>query len=372
MRKSPTVRPTTMVAKFVGMGVALVTTVSAGGTIAATSPSPSPSSALATASEDWDAIVAAAEEEGSLTVYSSQVLPVLEELEPAFEEATGLDLEVVRGLPQDLFPKLEAERQTDRGIADIYVIADKQLVANDGAAGHFIAPVGPNFVDSAYDSAAYLEPEGWFLVSSTLFGYGWNTELVPDGLTGYEDLLDPELEGQVGVIEASNQALTDFYLYLEETQGAEFVEALAAQEPRIYPGGTAIQEALTSGEIAASVYAGAAMDGGMEAGAPIDWAIPDDPWGARYYSGVLDTAPHPNAAQVFANYLISPEGQEIVARGTASVLPDIESARRSVEGMRDQDIELLTPEFVAEYTEQWRELSSSKALLSTWVELGRC
>lgn len=359
MRKSLTVRPTTMVAKFVGTSVAVIS-VTAGGTIAATSSNPSsspaPAPATAASSEEWDAVLAAAEEEGSLTVYSSQVLPVLEELEPAFEEATGLDLEVVRGLPQELFPKLEAERQTGRGIADIYVIADKQLVANDGVAGHFIAPVGPNFVDSAYDSSTYLEPEGWFLVSSTLFGYGWNTELVPDGLSGYADLLDPELEGRVGVIEASNQALTDFYLYLEETQGEEFVEALAAQEPRIYPGGTAIQEALTSGEIAGSVYAGAAMDAGIEAGAPIDWAIPDDPWGARYYSGVLDTAPHPNAAQVFANYLISPEGQEIVARGTASVLPDVESARRSVEGMRDQDIELLTPEFVAEYTEGWREL----------------
>ena len=89
---------------------------------------------------------------------------------------------MVRGLPQDLFPKLEAERQTDRGIADIYVIADKQLVANDGVAGHFIAPVGPNFVDFGLRLGRLpLEPEGWFLVSSTLFGYGWNTELYPTG-----------------------------------------------------------------------------------------------------------------------------------------------------------------------------------------------
>ena len=80
---------------------------------------------------------------------------------------------------------------------------------------------------------------------------------MPDGLTDYPDLLDPSLAGgKIGVPDpAIGPALVDFYLWLEEKFGEEFVADLAAQEPRIYPSSLPIGEALQSGEISAGAFA---------------------------------------------------------------------------------------------------------------------
>ncbi len=307
-------------------------------------------------SDSWDEVEVAAAEEGKVTLYTAQVLPILEALEAGFEQAhPDIDLEVVRGLPQDLLPKLEAERQTGQAIADVYVTADGAQAAEGDAAGHAATPVGPHFEADGYDAETNILDGGTFLSHAVVFGWGWNTDDVPDGLDGYEALLDPSLSGgKIAVIEPANQALTDFWLYLEENLGEDFVEALAAQQPRIYPGGGPIQEALTSGEVQAALYAGAAIEDGKAAGAPIEWEIPENPWGARYWTSVVDIAPHPNAAQVLADYLVSPEGQEIVAKGNASTLPDVPGTLVELSSVPAQDTEKLTPEFVQQFLQDWK------------------
>ena len=62
---------------------------------------------------EWDAIVAAAQDEGKVTIYSSQGLDQLNDLAGRFNDEYGIDLEVVRDIDSALIPKVEAE-QTDR------------------------------------------------------------------------------------------------------------------------------------------------------------------------------------------------------------------------------------------------------------------
>ena len=69
-----------------------------------------------------------------------------------------------------------------------------------------------------------------------MFGYGWNTDDVPDGLSDMTDVLDPEFEGKIGVVEPSLEALVDFWKYLEEQYGEDFVTQLADQQPADLPG----------------------------------------------------------------------------------------------------------------------------------------
>ena len=79
-------------------------------------------------------------------------------------------------------------------------------------------------------------------------------------------------------------------------------------------------------------------------------------WGARFNTAILDIAPHPNAAQVLSNFIITQPGQEAIARKAASVLPDITGAVTTVDKVRVQDLNVLTPEFVAEYQAKWNDL----------------
>jgi iron(III) transport system substrate-binding protein len=308
-------------------------------------------------SADWDAVVAQAEEEGSVTYYSTQNLPNVEAMEKAFESAyPEIDMTIVRGLPNDLHPRLETEASTGQGEADVYTTADVRWVADKDTEGFFTAVTGPNFDSDDFDRDKYNPDGTWFVSHAATIGYGWNTELFPDGLTGYEDLLTDELAGgKIGIIEPGGEAQLDWYTYIEEEFGAEYLEELAALEPRIYAGGTAVIEALTSGEIFATPYASPTIRAAIESGAPLDWALPDTAWGTLFDSVVLESAPHPAAAQVLADFMLTEEGQTALATDYVAVMPGIETSLVEIDAIRSQP-GALTPEAVTAGQEAWREL----------------
>ncbi|HEX4981626.1 MAG TPA: extracellular solute-binding protein [Ilumatobacteraceae bacterium] len=305
---------------------------------------------------DWDAIVTAAQEEGKVTFYSSQGLDQLNDLAQRFSDEYGIELEVVRDIDSALIPKVEAEQQTGSGIADVIAQASASWSEQRGSEGWFVAPVGPAFDDPAYDRAANVSDNGYFTSSAAVLTFGWNTDQYPTGLTDYSDLLDPELAGgRIGVIEPAAPSIVDFWLYLEENYGEDFVTQLAAQEPKIYPSSLPMAQALTSGEISAGSFVQVLVDE-KEQGAPVDSGLADQVWGARFNTSILEVAPHPNAAQVLANFIITEPGQEAIARKAASVLPDVAGTVTTVDKVRVQDLTILTEEFVAEYQAKWNDL----------------
>ena len=305
---------------------------------------------------DWDAIVTAAQDEGKVTIYSSQGLDQLNDLAERFSDEYGIELEVVRDIDSALIPKVEAEQQTGSGIADVIAQASAAWSEQRGAEGWFVAPVGPAFDDPAYDRAANVSDTGYFTSSAAVLTFGWNTDQYPTGLTDYSDLLDPELAGgRIGVIEPAAPSIVDFWLYLEENYGEDFVTQLAAQEPKIYPSSLPMAQALTSGEISAGSFVQVLVDE-KEQGAPVDSGLADQVWGARFNTSILQTAPHPNAAQVQANFMITHPGQEAIARKAASVLPDVPGTVTTVDKVRVQDLSVLTADFVAEYQAKWNDL----------------
>ena len=228
---------------------------------------------------DWDAIVTAAQDEGKVTIYSSQGLDQLNDLAERFSDEYGIELEVVRDIDSALIPKVEAEQQTGSGIADVIAQASAAWSEQRGAEGWFVAPVGPAFDDPAYDRAANVSDNGFFTSSAAVLTFGWNTDQYPTGLTDYSDLLDPELAGgRIGVIEPAAPSIVDFWLYLEENYGEDFVTQLAAQEPKIYPSSLPMAQALTSGEISAGSFVQVLVDE-KEQGAPVDSGLADQVWG---------------------------------------------------------------------------------------------
>ena len=171
------------------------------------------------AAPDDPELVAAATEEGKVTIYSSQGLDALEEMASNFEaKYPGIDVEVVRGIDSDLAPKVEAENQTGQGIADVYVNASLSWVVDHAEQGWFLPVEGPELTgQGAYDAEQYVHDGNYFEVGAAVLTFAWNTELYEAGVTDYPDLLDPALQGQMGVIEPTAPSIVDFYLWLEET-----------------------------------------------------------------------------------------------------------------------------------------------------------
>jgi iron(III) transport system substrate-binding protein len=333
-----------------------------GDTTAASAAGGDTTAASAAAAGAYDELIAAAQDEGKITVYSSQGLDQLNALADAFKaKYDGIDVEVVRGTDGDLIPRIDTELQTGNGGSDLVVVAAAVWAETTAAAGNFLEPASPQLTgEGEYDAALYVHDDNRFEVGAAVLTFGWNTELYPAGLTDYPDMLDPELSGgKIGVVDpASGPAIVDFYLFLEETYGADFVDDLAAQEPRIYPSSLPMGEALQSGEIFAGTFvAPVQLVPAKASGAPVDFGIaPEGAWGARYYAGIPKTSPHPNAAQLFADFMVTAEGQELVQGASGSVLPDIPGTLITVDKVRVLDPVGQQPENLAAYTERWNGL----------------
>jgi iron(III) transport system substrate-binding protein len=309
-----------------------------------------------------DELVAAAQDEGSVTVYSSQGLDQLNALAEAFDAEYGIDVEVVRNTDADIIPRVETELATNTSGGDLVVTAAQVFMETQAEAGNWVDPTASPQIAGLgdYDADQYVHEGNFFEVGAAVLTFAWNTNDVPDGLSDYEDLLDPELAGgRTAVVDpAIGPAVVDFYLWLEESFGEDFITDLAAQEPRIYPSALPIGEALTSGEVSAAAYAAPVQLVPAAAnGAPVDYGISEaGAWGARYFGAVPKSSDSPNAAALLADFMVTAQGQELVQGASGSVLPDIPGTLITNDRVRIMDLEATAPEPAAEYVEEWNAL----------------
>jgi iron(III) transport system substrate-binding protein len=281
----------------------------------------------------WQKVVKEAKAEGQVVFYTAHAEDTMNQLATAFQKQYGIKVKIFRAADTDLEPKLNAEAKTGNHVADLVGLSDQDYIKQTAAQGAYAAPEGPALSASGFDRAANaLTPHVLRSVATTM-SYAWNTDLHPQGLKGFPDLLDPSLSGgKIGVLAPFTPAVMDFYAYLQKHYGADYLQKLAAQKPRIYQAGAAMAAALASGEIAAATQVSqVALYTAKDAGAPVNSGLAHPAWGAAIYDAVLAHAPHPAAAQLLMNYIFTPAGQEIVAHRTAAVLPNIPGAATTVD-----------------------------------------
>ena len=304
---------------------------------------------------DWAAVVEAARAEGEVAIYSAQSQDLLNELGRKFEAEYGVKVIVVRAVETDLWPKVDVEVSSGKGIADIMVGAGVTLLKERGEKGYFVVPQGPAFSDPAFNRDRFLNPTGYYQTGATVLTFNWNTDLLPEGLTDYKDILRPDLKGMIGIPQAKTLGQVDFYRYLTDRYGEEFLVELAALEPQLYAGALPQAQAVVAGEIAVALHA-LPLESEKAKGAPVDWGLADTPWGTPFFGGILTSAPHPNAAQLLADFMITREGQATLGKLAASVMPGVEGTLMSGDRLRQQDPEVYTADFVKGYVEKWNAL----------------
>ena len=99
-----------------------------------------------------------------------------------------------------------------------------------------------------------------------------------------------------------------------EARGMAFMRKLADMKPDMRKGHVLLAQLIASGEVEVGLTAyHANAESFKKRGAPVAWA-PVEPVIARPQGlGVLRQAPHPNAALLFADFLLSPEAQSMLA-----------------------------------------------------------
>lgn len=161
-----------------------------------------------------------------------------------------------------------------------------------------------------------------------VYSFAYNNAVVPKDQApkNWADLLDAKWQGKLSIVQVgaggSTAALTRFQL---DKIGEEYLKKFAANKPRIFDSSAGQTDALARGEVAVATMPVATGVGAIADGAPLTIAVPEEgAVGYPFYVGVGAQAPSPNAAKVFAAWLLSKDAQRIaVQQGDYPVRKDV-------------------------------------------------
>ncbi len=245
-------------------------------------------------------LLAGAKTEGKVVWYTSLAGSSYKELAKGFESKySGIKIEPYRATSSDIMTKVTAEAQAKQIIADViettlptlrFLRENKLLIAYTSP---HLAKYPPHTKEGAARGLVF-----WAIDRETYMGVGYNTNLIPASAVPktYGDLLKPELKGKIGFV--SNETGTRTLGGILKVKGDS---------------GRAMADLVMSGEVALSptIFRDHALEAKAK-GAPIDWApmeiVPANAGGVA----LVAQAPHPHAAALLADFLLSAEAAKIL------------------------------------------------------------
>ncbi len=176
-----------------------------------------------------------------------------------------------------------------------------------------------------------VDPKGlWTSLYSDTTVLAWNPKkLQADGLkppTSLADLTKPEWSGKIGI----DSTAYNWYQGLIETDpnAQELLKKLVANKPFLTQGHTNTVVQLEAGEFDVTPTAyGYMADLEHRNGRPVDFLVPKPLLVGLGPVGFVAGAPHPNAARVFIDWLLSKDGQQTIidVSGRPSARTDVKN-----------------------------------------------
>lgn len=298
-------------------GVAVAAAVFVGGLQAA------PASAEDAINKD---IEAAALEEGKLTIYSSAVdTPIF--LEKFAELYPDIETSSLRLVSSKLFARYLGEVQSGAASADLLISGSSALYEQQPEM--FVPLTAENLPNMVNSTVKPLNPEYFpYEVIPGLVTYNINMvekQELEEHLKSWEDLADPYWKGKLvlGDPKASTTYMS-WYRTMRNTYGDDYIKAIGGNSVAFASSGVPAAQ-----EIAAGAYAmGAPLHYSHSRkiradGAPVETYVPEGPsHGVEVSMALPKTSSNPNAALLFANFLLSEGAQAVICTlGVEQVTP---------------------------------------------------
>lgn len=277
-------------------------------------------------SVEWEKTVEAAKKEGRVVVSIPTSAELRKEFESGFQRA---------------FPAIELELNVARGSSNINKIAEEQNAGvrsidlhMGGTTSIITGLLAANFLEPVMASMVLpevREPKHWwgghiwadnakrYVYSFTAYmteTIWYNTTLVkPEEINSWESLLDPKWKGRIVILDPRSPGSGESnWAFLLRIKGEQFLAKLAAQEMMVGRNLRQLAEVVARGKSAISIGVSFyTYQPFIKAGLPVK---PISNIKEGYYAGtgsgnlaVLKNVPHPHAAKVFVNWLLSKEGQ---------------------------------------------------------------
>jgi ABC-type Fe3+ transport system substrate-binding protein len=322
----------------------------------AAAPAPTAGGTETASDQEWNALVAAARQEGTVAVLGPPTPDLRRRAPEAFQQRFGITLEYVGQASGDYGPRLASERSAGVYSADVVVSGANtmyEVLAGNGQIENgvmgMLAPLRPALIlPEVLDTSRYrtgkllfMDPAEQYVLRTanyTNHDVAINTDYVkPEELRTWQDMLKPEFRGKIVAYDPTIAgAGISAAVYKYERLGPDFVKRLFVDQEVVFTRDhrqTADMLAHGSRPIAMYIQ-GQAIGDLQEQGLPVT-ALPHlqgtapTVTGGFSYVGLLDHAPHPNAAKLFVNWMTSQAGQQVWqdAQLQASTRNDLDESR---------------------------------------------
>ncbi|MBI4334817.1 MAG: extracellular solute-binding protein [Chloroflexi bacterium] len=322
------------------MSAVIVSLVVFGGCVQGAAPQPAPAAPAAPVQQvkpkgGWESLVEAAKREATVTIYEQWGPQARVELGKAFKDKYGIDIEFVSaGTSTQLVPKLTRERRAGLYLADVIGSGGPTALSQMKPEG-ILAPIEPMLVlPEATDlkvwtgGKLFLDKEKLLIGMSADFGsyVARNTLLVKDGeIKSFYDLLEPKWKGKILLQDPTITGPGNAWVFtvaglLGPDKGKDYLRQFVKQEPALVRDYRLQIEWLAKEKyaIVAGVHAPTLMEF-QKLGAPVAKLRLKEGGSATAGAGALampaGQLPHPNAAKVFINWVLTKEGQAVFSRG---------------------------------------------------------
>ncbi len=258
-------------------------------------------------------IVEGAKREGRLVYYTVLTLPESQALVAAFEKKYPfVKTELFRLEGDKMRAKIITEARAGRTSVDVTSnsITNTGLLIRDGMLAPYKSQQRERIWPGLKDHDGF-----WTSLYVRLYVIAYNTKLISerDAPRDWWDLLDSKWKGKKIGLDEEIELYGALVIRWGKDKAKKLFQGLAAQDPLERRGHTLIAQMMAAGEFPVTIAYGNRIEDMKGKGAPVDWASTADPVVVSpSVIGMFAHAPHPNAAQLFIDFVLSREGQSLL------------------------------------------------------------
>jgi len=299
---------------------------------------------------DRDArLVERARKEGTVVVYTSLAPSESKPFAAAFEKKYGIKVDLWRALSEKVVQRTIAEANARRHAVDVVETngPEMEMLAREKLLAEVYSPHTADLPPNA------IPPHRqWLPDRMNFFVVAYNTQKVrraelPDS---YEGFADARWKGRIGIEATDAEWMATLIKAWGAEKGMAYFRRLAELKPDVRKGHVLLAELIAAGEVAVGLTVYNANAESLK-GAPIDW-VPIRPVVARPQGiGVAGNAPHPHAALLFVDFVLSAEGQQLFeSMGRVPVSTRVKSE------LNNFPFTLIESSTVLEEAQKWEKL----------------
>ncbi len=296
-------------------------------------------------------LIQEAKREGTLTWYTSLAPTESTPMGQAFEKKYGIKVDIWRAVSEKIVQRAVTEGRAKRHAFDVVETNAPELEAlsREGLLGAFHSPYFADLPPFAVPAHRM-----WASDRMTVYGVAFNTNAVKreDIPKSYDGFLDPKWKGKIGIEATDGDWMSAMLKAMGNERGTIYMRRLAEMRPDVRKGHILLAELISAGEVPVglTVYQSNATTLKRKGG-PIDWIAVEPVITRPQAIGVARHAPHPHAALLFADFVLSPEGQGLLeSMGRSPVSNKVKSEFSTLK------YTMIDPMAVLDESDKWEKL----------------